>query len=248
MRVIGVIDLRNGCAVHARGGRRETYAPVDVAAGTRVDGDPIALGRVYVDVLGVRDLYVADLDAIARDSGDMQTETIGALAAIGVPLWVDAGASTPSHAAKVLDAGASTVIVGLETLTSFEALADTCLAVTGERVAFSVDLRGGVPVASPNVSDQAATASAIAAHAADAGVGSLIVLDLARVGTSAGVDLRLLEDIRRAAPGVALFSGGGVRNASDLRALARAGCDGALVATALLSGVIDAREATGGVR
>jgi len=37
---------------------------------------------------------------------------------------------------------------------------------------------------------------------------------------------------------VALFAGGGVRNAEDLDALARAGCDGALVATALLSGAL----------
>jgi phosphoribosylformimino-5-aminoimidazole carboxamide ribotide isomerase len=64
------------------------------------------------------------------------------------------------------------------------------------------------------------------------------VLDLARVGSGSGVDLELMSAVRRAAPRVALFAGGGVRNAEDLDALARAGCDGALVATALLSGAL----------
>jgi phosphoribosylformimino-5-aminoimidazole carboxamide ribotide isomerase len=80
-------------------------------------------------------------------------------------------------------------------------------------------------------------------RAAAAGASTVIVLDLARVGTGAGVDLRLMEAVREAAPGVALIAGGGVRDAADLHALAAVGCDGALVATALLSGVLDASQA-----
>jgi phosphoribosylformimino-5-aminoimidazole carboxamide ribotide isomerase len=238
MRVIGVIDLREGRAVHARGGRREAYAPVGTVAGVPVDGDPAALARAYVDVLGVRELYAADLDAIEHDPTAMQTGAIGALAALGVPLWVDAGVSTADQAAAVLSAGASIVIVGLESLTSFDSLVDICSTIGGERAAFSVDLRDGVPVSRPNVVSAASTASEIAARARAAGAGSLIVLDLSRVGTNAGVDVQLMEDCRRAAPGGLLLAGGGVRDDTDLRALARAGCDGALVATALLRGEI----------
>ena len=57
--------------MHARGGDRTAYLPVANAVGTRIDGDPIALARAYVEQLGVRELYVADLDAIA--GGDEQT-------------------------------------------------------------------------------------------------------------------------------------------------------------------------------
>ena len=60
------------------------------------------------------------------------------------------------------------------------------------------------------------------------------MLDLARVGTDAGVDVELLADVRRAVPSVTLFAGGGVRGESDLELLASVGCDGALVATALI--------------
>jgi phosphoribosylformimino-5-aminoimidazole carboxamide ribotide isomerase len=66
----------------------------------------------------------------------------------------------------------------------------------------------------------------------------MIVLDLARVGSRGGPDSSVLAQIRRAAPDVELIAGGGVRGADDLAALARLGYDGALVATALLTGAL----------
>jgi phosphoribosylformimino-5-aminoimidazole carboxamide ribotide isomerase len=69
-----------------------------------------------------------------------------------------------------------------------------------------------------------------------AGASSIIVLDLSRVGTRRGVDVALLERVRTAVPEVELIVGGGVRGPSDLAALEKAGCDAALVATALYDG------------
>jgi phosphoribosylformimino-5-aminoimidazole carboxamide ribotide isomerase len=68
-------------------------------------------------------------------------------------------------------------------------------------------------------------------------VPALLVLDLARVGTGAGgPELGLLSELRRAHPTVELLAGGGVGSRADLERLADAGCDGALVATALHDG------------
>ena len=238
MRIIGVIDVRGGSAVHARGGRRDEYAPVSVAAGERVDGDPAALARVYIDRLGVRELYLADLDAIAGGMGAMNGGAVGQLAALGAPVWVDAGVTTVAAANAVLEAGASVVIVGLETLTSLDALGGICQSIGGRRVALSVDLRNGAPITRPGVAHAAWSAVRIAQSGAEKGVETVIVLDLPRVGTGAGVDLELMTAMRRAVPDVSLIAGGGVRSADDLEVLARAGCDGALVATALLSGAL----------
>jgi phosphoribosylformimino-5-aminoimidazole carboxamide ribotide isomerase len=236
MRIVGVIDIRGGRAVHARGGRRDDYAPVSLAAGERVDGDPAALARVYVEQIGVAELYVADLDAIA--GGSRSTRPLSAMAALGVPVWVDAGITTPAAASAVLEAGASVVIVGLETLTSVDALASIVRAVAEVPVAFSVDLRNGVPITMPAAAHAGWSVSQVARGAADAGAGTIIVLDLARVGSGTGVDVELMAEVRRAVPEVTLFAGGGVRSDADLDLLARVGCQGALVATALLSGAL----------
>ncbi|MGH7633264.1 MAG: HisA/HisF-related TIM barrel protein, partial [Gemmatimonadaceae bacterium] len=82
MRVIPVLDLRGGMAVHARGGERHSYAAVrsHLLDGTgHVDGDVTALAHACRIVTGDDAIYVADLDAIT--GGQVQWTSIGALAA-----------------------------------------------------------------------------------------------------------------------------------------------------------------------
>lgn len=241
MRVIGVVDLAGGRAVHASGGDRERYAPVERVGASAIEpGDSLALARAYTGPLGLRELYVADLDAIA--GGAVQDARLAALTALNTPTWVDAGVAAAEQARRVIDLGAAHVIVGLETLPSFGALAAICTAVGGGRVAFSLDLRGGRPLTADFFSGPRDEPAALAARAADAGAGSVIVIDLARVGGEAGLELRLVDDVRAAVPDLALVVGGGVRGAEDLRRLADAGCHAALVATALHDGRLGAAE------
>jgi phosphoribosylformimino-5-aminoimidazole carboxamide ribotide isomerase len=241
VRVVAVVDLLRGRAVHARGGNRERYEPVRGPAGTFEPGDARALGRWYVERLGIDEIYVADLDALM--GGPSQDEAMPAMAAIGAPLLVDAAVTSVDGAQRTLAAGADRVVVALETLESDRALADVCAAIGGERVAFSLDLRDGQPVVSAAAGASfRQPADAIAARAKDAGVGTVIAIDLARVGTGGGLDVDLLARIRAAAPGIALLAGGGVRGLDDLERLAHAGCDGALVASALLDGRLSAAD------
>jgi HisA/HisF family protein len=241
MRVLGVIDLLGGLAVHARAGRRESYAPVTSVAGSPIEpGDALALARAYVDRLGVAELYVADLDAITR--GLPQDTRITTLTASGAPLWLDAAVSSADQARRAFRLGAARVVVGLETLSSYDALEEICAAVGGERVAFSLDLRNGEPVVTSDRISPGEPAHIIAGRAAAAGAGAVIVIDLARVGTGTGLDLGLVSQVRNAVPGLTLMAGGGVRGPDDLTRLADAGCDGALVATALLDGRLAAAD------
>jgi phosphoribosylformimino-5-aminoimidazole carboxamide ribotide isomerase len=241
MRVIGVVDLAHGGAVHASGGQREHYAPVSAVAGSSIEaGDALALARAFIEDLGLSELYVADLDAIA--GGPTQDAVIAALTARGAPVWLDAGVTSVERAQDAVELGAAQVVVGLETLQSFAALAAICAAVGGDRVAFSLDLRSGQPQTRAGFNSRGEpTPNVLAAHAAEAGVGSVIVIDLARVGAAAGLDLAMIAAVREAVPQVTLLVGGGVRGAQDLEALADIGCDGALVATALLDGRLTAR-------
>ena len=68
------------------------------------------------------------------------------------------------------------------------------------------------------------------------------MLDLARIGTDAGVQRSVLAAVRNAVPEATLLAGGGIRGLEDLRGLAHGGCDGALVASALLDGRLDALD------
>lgn len=244
MQIIGVLDLLGGRAVHARAGARDRYAPVQNAAGWPIDpGNARTLAGVYLDLLGISEIYAADLDAILdRPPQDAVTSE---LASLGAPLWLDAGIRSVDEARRATAFGGSRVVVGLETLPSFDVLAAICAAVGGDRVAFSLDLRNGRPVVMRrgSVSPEESVETLIL-NAVLAGVGAVIVIDLARVGTGAGVDLAVLDQVRASAPGLTLIAGGGVRGWDDLARLAQAGCSGALVATALHDGSIDASHIT----
>lgn len=233
MRILGVVDLRAGRAVHALGGFRNRYQPVATCAGVPIDGDPIALAATYRDVLGVQEIYVADIDAISGE--EPQDGIVDALVGLDVPIWLDAGISTWQRAQEVINRGIARVVVGLETLPSFEALDVICISVGGHRVAFSLDMKNGMPVLAPGSALRATgtTPAPLAARAARSGAGAIIALDLARVGLGGGVDLDLIRAVKQAAPEVMLLAGGGVRGEDDLPGLSEAGADGILAATML---------------
>jgi phosphoribosylformimino-5-aminoimidazole carboxamide ribotide isomerase len=229
-----------GRAVHARGGRRELYAPVRQVAGQSIaDGSAVAVARAYTERLGLTELYVADLDAIT--SGTPQEDVARWLAGVA-PLWLDAGITTRDQARRAVATGATRVIVALETLSSFTALEQICEAIGRDRVAFSLDLRHGEPVTRMGSALGAIAPRSLARRAEEAGATAVIVLDLGRVGAGTGPDLEMVGRVRAAVPRVTLIAGGGVRGLEDLTHLAAAGCDGALVASSLHDGRVTAED------
>jgi phosphoribosylformimino-5-aminoimidazole carboxamide ribotide isomerase len=239
MRVIPVIDLKGGVAVHAVRGERERYRPVRsrIAAGS----DPVELTRSVRDGFGLDEVYVADLDAIAGGAGN--GEVVAAVAAEARAM-VDAGTSSAGAVARVLDLGAARVIVGTESLPGVEAFRALRAALPDAPLVVSLDLLAG-RVLSPDAALAGLHPAEALARLVDAGAREAIVLDLARVGSGEGPDTALLADLHARLPDVDLLAGGGVRDASDLRALADAGAAGALVATALHGGAIAADEVRG---
>jgi phosphoribosylformimino-5-aminoimidazole carboxamide ribotide isomerase len=234
VRVIGVIDLKGGKAVHARGGSRELYEPVhSVLLSDDQRGDATALTRAYRDRLGLPEIYVADLDRITN--GGRLSEALASIAAVGVPLMVDAGITSVTSATALLATGARRVVVGLETLTSLEELAGIVEGVGPSSVVFSLDVRGEQVLTLPASALAGAAPVALAREATSRGIRSVLVLDLARVGRGDGPRMSLVEQVRAACPDVELIAGGGVRDSRDIDRLAAIGCDAALVGTALHS-------------
>ena len=241
LQIIGVLDLLGGRAVHARAGARDRYAPVQHAAGQQIEpGNPMALATIYIDALGISQVYVADLDAILY--GRPQDELTASLASLHAPLWVDAGLRSVGDARRAIAAGASRAIVGLETLPSLAVLAGICDAVGAGRVAFSLDLRDGRPIVADGAGLGDRSPEEIAGLAAMSGADTLIVIDLARVGTNRGLDDEVLKRVHGAAPHMDIVAGGGIRGWDDLVRAAEAGCSAALVATALHDGRVGASE------
>lgn len=247
MQIIPVLDLAGGVAVHAQAGDRTRYAPLTSDLVPDRSGDPVALLRAFHAVLGVHECYVADLDAI--QGGALQRTLLRQLAEFHTgfagALLVDAGTNHPGGALEVLSCGASEVVVGLETLHAFADLARIVDVVGPTRLVFSLDLKLGAPILHPAMQDAGGAVPdplSLATQATAAGVTTLLLLDLGRVGTGCGVDLGLIEALRRQFPEVRLLAGGGVLTRKDLERMRDAGCDGALVASAIHTGRVNASD------
>lgn len=235
MRVVPVLDLKGGVAVHAIRGERHAYAPVQSVLSP--SAEPVALARAFQERLGSDACYVADLDAItgAGDHGPV----VRAIAELGLAVWLDAGVATAEDAGQAAAGGARRVIIGTETLRDPRDLPGMVKAAraSGADCILSLDYRGGLLLGgSPAVTGADATDLATVAWAA--GIRSFIVLDLARVGARSGPETEPAHRLRGHLPDAEIVLGGGVRGRDDLLALETAGYQAALVGTALHTGVL----------
>ncbi|WZP00004.1 HisA/HisF-related TIM barrel protein [Isosphaeraceae bacterium EP7] len=236
IRLIPVLDLKGGQAVHAVAGNRAHYRPI--RGRLHQGSDPIGLSLAYRDSLGLEDLYLADLDAIEGQAPSYSL--YHEISRLGINLWVDAGLAGPGPVLALLDAGVRTIVAGLESLGSPLDLAEIVQTAGAGRVAFSLDLRDGAPIVAPGSAwREPGNPDSITREAVEAGVGHVIVLDLARVGLGRGTGASdLIRRLSPSLPGVRWVAGGGVAGVEDLDELGRAGAVGALVGTALHRGVL----------
>jgi phosphoribosylformimino-5-aminoimidazole carboxamide ribotide isomerase len=247
MKIIPVMDVMRGQVVRGVGGRRDEYRPIE--SKLCADAQPATVGRAFAD-LGLREIYLADLDAIRQGVGSHDSQPLyGELLRLGLDLWIDAGLRDAEQARELaqfdLDGRRiAGIVAGLESLADPCALEEMCGTVGPQRLIFSLDLKQGLPLAG-SPAWGGLEAEHVAAIALRAGVRRMIVLDLAQVGMGAGVGtLPLCRTLRCLAPELEIVAGGGVRGPHDLDALARAGCDAALVASALHDGRLAAGDCT----
>jgi len=247
MHIIPVIDLLGGRVVRAVRGQRDSYRPIV----SRLCGgsDPVALAAAMLAYCASRTLYVADLDALT--GAPMQREALLAVchALPGIELWLDAGftdaAAATAQLAPLRRAGARVVpVFGSESLATLPSPLpatpstpappfDTC-----PDAVLSLDRRHGMPLG-----------NAAWWQAGPAWPARVIVMALDRVGAFAGPDLGTLAQVRRqAGPARELIGAGGIRDAADLEAAARAGASAWLVASAIHDLRIAPATATGAAR
>ena len=240
MKIRAVIDVKDRLAVRAIAGQRSHYRPLEY------DGKPlnsVALAKRIADRTGIRDLYLADLDAIGGKAADW--EAIRQIAATSGSLWFDTGIGSPEQlevVAEHLDSlpPATVAIMGLESLLDVRFLVRALDAFGADQICFSLDLHAGKPVTGITGWRELSPVD-IAMEVIEQGVRKMIVLDLAAVGTGAGCPtVGLCETIRQRSqsilpPGESLeiVTGGGIRGMDDVRQLENAKVDQALVATAL---------------
>ncbi|MBN1568118.1 MAG: hypothetical protein JXA73_09740 [Acidobacteria bacterium] len=236
MRLIPVIDLLDRQAVHAIKGERTRYQPVKSVLCDRPD--PLAVSRAFRDRLGLRDVYVADLNAIQGFSRTIHRDILIELVrGLKLDVILDAGIDDIIQAQEWIDLGIRKVVIGSETLRTWNVLRDFPAAIDPDRLTFSLDFHSGKILSQCPALAGMMPIDALR-HLHRSGWTEAILLDLSRVGSGQGADLALAKEAHASLPLLNLLIGGGVAGADELTILKSTGIAGVLVATALHNGII----------
>jgi phosphoribosylformimino-5-aminoimidazole carboxamide ribotide isomerase len=223
-KFIPVIDLRRGEVVHARLGRRDDYHPIRSTL-CEGSGPAVVVGGLMA-LHPFPTLYVADLDAI-EGTGDNDAALRDLRQRFpGLRLWVDAGFRDAGTCLDWLARGIGDLVLGSETQADWGGLRRLVASPEAGRVILSLDYAGDRFRGPADDLDPALWPARV------------IVMTLARVGSGAGPDLARLGEVMARNRSRRIYAAGGVRDATDLKALADAGAAGILIASALHDGRI----------
>ncbi|MCW8905759.1 MAG: HisA/HisF-related TIM barrel protein [Sedimenticola sp.] len=222
MNIIPVIDLLRGCVVHAVQGRRAAYRAINSPLCHH--GEVIPLVTRLCDDFGIQQLYVADLDAIQGYGDNVSTLQLVAHTFPRLDLWIDAGFSSPASLQVLKEMLDFRPVIGSE---SWRYL---------RRFPF------GEAILSIDSTDEILLDPSGITRDSDRRPNTLILMNLSRVGSLQGPDMKGLEYWRSAAPGTNLYMAGGVRNRLDIEKLQSAGATGVLLASALHNGALNAGD------
>ena len=243
MRILPVVDLLGGKVVRAIRGDRANYRPLE---SPQIDEPtPECVGKFLRKQGKFREAYVADLDLIQGQAHNR--DAWGDLVAAGLTIWLDAGVTTvvqgiALYAALRKLSRKNRLIVGLETLTSIDTIRSLVEWIGEDHLVFSLDLRAGKPIHDDESWAKLSPAK-IAGKVIAAGCRSVILLDLADVGTGNGLTtLPLLKRLSKKYPEVEWWIGGGARGPEDISAAEAAGATGCLVGSAIYDGKISPKR------
>ncbi len=236
MKVIPVIDVLNGVAVHGKQGQRNNYKPLTSKLFTSIN--PLKIASLF-ESFGFSSLYLADLDAILGNSMNLKLFKLIAQTS-NLDFMVDSAISDLKRGYEVLDAKVSKIVIGSETLQNLDFVNQAVKLFGENKVTISIDQKNGKLLSKSSLISSLDVFSFVK-KLEDLGVTEIILLDLGRVGTEHGVDFGFIQNIVGNTE-IDVIVGGGIRSFEELEQLERIGVTGALVATVLHDGTLSVEQ------
>jgi len=221
VQIIPVIDVKGGIVVHASGGDRANYAPLQSVLTSSVE--PIEVIRDFLTWHPFNTIYIADLDAIVKQQFNIDFYSKLHQYFPDTEFWLDAGIQTRQDWQQLANIKGLRCILASESLVELDLIAnsDTRSGV------LSLDLQHGKFLGNDSLLAQP-----------EAWPEDVIVMNLDFVGEAMGPDFMLLNKMKGLAVNSRIVAAGGIRNEADLESLTEQGIDAALIASALHRGAI----------
>ena len=209
MILLPAVDILDGKAVRLARGEFDQR--------TVYDADPLDAARRWVGA-GARRLHVVDLDG-ARGGTPVNLGHVRRIASefTDVPIQVGGGLRTIDSVRRVVDAGATRVVIGTAAYSDIDFL-DQAVAELGDRVVVSIDARAGKLAGAGWTEQTDIPIEAVIEQLGARGVRRFVYSSIDRDGMLEGPDLDGARRVAEAVRGTYVYSGG-VSTLDDLRAL-----------------------------
>lgn len=230
MIAIPAVDLRDGKCVQLVGG---DYAQEKV----RID-DPVAVARDWIHT-GFNRLHVVDLDA-ATGRGSNASVVRQILHESTVPVQVGGGIRDESQIERMLDDGATWVVVGTRAVEDQSWREEMAHQFPG-RLIIAADVHDRMVVTRGWSHRSRINVVSFVEDLASLPLGGVLVTAVHQEGQLQGTDLALMEDVAETNQW-STFASGGVTTLDDMRALEHRGVTGAVLGMTLYTGTIDTRR------
>lgn len=230
--VYPALDIREGRVVRLLQG--------DYAQQTTYGDDPLPRAQAFA-AAGASWMHLVDLDA-ARAGGYTLAPLLSSIASqTSLKVQTGGGVRSRDDVARILDAGATRVVVGSVSVREPETVIGWLREFGPDRLTIALDARQAedgrwlLPVHGWTETAED-TLDVLAQRYAEAGMQHLLCTDIARDGMLSGPNIALYQHLSALLPGVAVQASGGVRDADDVAQAKAVGCGGAILGKALLEG------------
>jgi len=229
--IIPAVDIMGGKCVRLLQGKFDKI--------TTYDRSPAEAAQKW-EMLGASRLHVVDLDG-ARTGKFTNIPFIKEIAKIvKIPVQVGGGIRTKENVEELLNSGIDRVILGTSVIES-PAFVKEMSKRYGERIAVSIDARGGKTAIKgwQLVSEKSPTD--IASQAKQMGVMRFIYTDISKDGMMAGPNIEELKAFASFVKARVIASGGvsSYKDIEELKKLSTLGVEGCIIGKALYNGAID---------
>jgi phosphoribosylformimino-5-aminoimidazole carboxamide ribotide isomerase len=226
-------------AVDIRGGHCVRLVQGDFSRETQYADDPAEMARHWQSE-GATRIHVVDLDG-AREGVRSNAAVIARLLrSVSVRVQVGGGIRSMEVAQALLREGADRVVVGTRAAEEPEVLREWITELGEEHLVVGVDARHGRVATHGWKTLTDLSVVEFGQRLADLGVKRVVYTDVGRDGLLGGPNVEVTRELTKV---LKVIGSGGVSNLEDLKTLAEAGAEGAIIGTALYEGRLQLREA-----
>ncbi len=232
MKLYPAIDIKDGQCVRLRQG---VYDDKTVYA-----DKPCEVAKEFEEA-GARFIHLVDLDG-AREGRSVNDEAVKAISdCVSIPVEIGGGIRTTEDISRKLDLGVSRVIIGTEAVRRPEFVKESIRQFGADKIIVGIDAKDGKVAVSGWEEISKITAVELALLMKDMGVKTIIYTDISKDGMLSGPNIMQTKKLAEAT-GLEIVASGGVSSVQDLRELAKAGVDGAILGKAIYEHKIDLKE------